>query len=238
MNFVKSFSLCLALAFVCSVAVAQDKECSKECQATCSKCPSSEAVATSADEKKTCCGGCAVATAMKNLPVMTYKVGEESTCCSESAAALAKKHDKPIQFVVAKKAYESKEQAYTALVETTEKFVNDFITPKKCDTSGKTSIAGSSCGCPVEAGKKAELVKKAVSEIKMSYVVDGKKCNCPNEAKAMAEKSKSKTTYVVGGKESCCNLEARLNFAKAKYAAAVKALATADQKTEKVGAAS
>ena len=167
---------------------------------------------------------------MKNLPTMTYKVGDESTCCSKSATELAKKHSKPMHYVVGEKTFESKEQAYTALVETTEKFVNNFVTPKKCEKSGKTSIAGASCGCPMEAGKKSEVVKKAISEVKMTYVVDGKKCNCPNEAKTLAAKSEAKTTYVVDGKESCCNLEARLNFAKAKYAAAVKAMTSTEKK--------
>ena len=129
MNLVKTFGLCLAVAFVCSVSVAQESECSK-CPSTCSKCPT-ETVATSADQEKSCCGGCAVAKAMKALPVMTYKVGDESVCCSESAAAMAKKHDKPMHYVVGKKTFESKEKAYTALVESTEKFVNEFVTPKK-----------------------------------------------------------------------------------------------------------
>lgn len=176
---------------------------------------------------------------MKNLPAMTYKVGDETTCCSKSAAELVKKHSKPMHYVVGKKTFEKKEAAYTALVESTEKFVNAFVTPTKCEKSGKTSIAGASCGCPVDAGQKSELVKKAVGEVKMSYVVDGKKCNCPNEAKALAAKSEeAKTTYVVAGKETCCNLEARLNFAKAKYAAAVKAIASTAKKQEAVGASS
>ena len=108
MNFVKTFSLCLAVAFACSIAAAQEKECSN-CPSACSKCPSSETVATGAQEKS-CCGGCAVAKAMKNLPAMTYKVGTEATCCSESASALAKKHDKPIHYVVGEKTFESKEE--------------------------------------------------------------------------------------------------------------------------------
>ena len=234
MNLVKTFGLCLAIAFVCSVSIAQESECSN-CPSNCSK--SETTVATSANQEKSCCGGCAVAKAMKNLPAMTYKVGDKSVCCSESAAAMAKKESKPMHYVVGEKTFESKEKAYTALVESTEKFVDAFVTPKKCEKSGKTSIAGASCGCPVDAGKKAELVKKAISEVKMTYVVDGKKCGCPNEAKALASKSEAKTTYVVAGKETCCNLEARLNFAKAKYAAAVKAIASTEKK-QAVGASS
>ncbi len=233
MNFVKTFSLFLAVAFVCSISVAQESE------SKCSKCPSSStAVSTSTDEEA--CSGCPVTAAMKNLPAMTYKVGDESVCCSKSAAALAEKNDKPVMFVVGEKTFDSETEAYTALVESTEAFVEKFITPSKCEASGMTSIAGSSCGCPVEAGKKSEMVKAAIKDIKMTYVVGETKCSCPNEAKSLAAKTDEKTTYVVDGKESCCNLEARLNLAKAKYAAAVKALATTEKQDDKkeVGASS
>jgi hypothetical protein len=224
MNFVKTLSLILTLALFCSISIAQEAECQKK------ECPASKSEVVSVDDKA--CGQCPVTVAMKKLPVMTYKVGDESVCCSESAAALAKKHDKPVHYVVGKKTFESKGEAYTALVESTEEFVNKFITPRKCEASGTTSIAGSSCGCPVEAGKKAELVKKAVSEIKMTYVVGKEKCHCPTQAKSIASESGETTKYVVAGKETCCNLEARLNMAKAKYAAAVKALAKTEKKVE------
>ncbi len=223
----------LAVAFVCSVSVAQDEKCTKcPSEGACSKCPASTSAVAAATDDETC-SQCPVTAAMKKLPAMTYMVGEESVCCSESAAAMAKKNDKPLKYVVGKKTFESETEAYTALVESTESFVEKFITPSKCETSGTTTIAGTSCGCPVEAGKKAELVKKAVSEIKMNYVVGDAKCNCPNEAKTLAAKSDEKTKYVVDGKETCCSLEARLNLAKAKYAAAVKALATVEKDSDK-----
>ena len=241
MKLVTSLCLSLVVALICSVSIAQEsapegKTCSKCPSSTsvvstdeksCSECPAS-AVAT--DEKT--CSECPVSVAMKNLPTMTYKVGDKEICCSESAAALAKKAEKPVHFVVAKKTYETKEAAYTALVESTESFVNNFVTPAKCETSGKTSIAGKSCGCPMEAGKNAAMVKKAIGDIKMTYVVGETKCNCPTQAKALAKEGDAKTTYVVAGKETCCNLEARMNLAKAKYAAAVKAMMPAPAKTE------
>ena len=236
MKLVNTLCLTLAVALVCSVAVAQEtsseaKQCTSQCQS------SASAVATATD--KDSCDQCPVSAAMKNLPAMTYKVGDEATCCSTSADALAKEHSKPIHFVVGKKTFEDKQQAYTALVESTEKFVNDFITPSKCEKSGMTSIAGASCGCPVDAGKKTELVKKAVSDIKMTYVVGEKECNCPTQAKSLAAaNTEAKTKYVVSGKETCCNLEARLNLAKARYAAAVKALAATPKKEEKAAASS
>ncbi len=231
MKFANAVCFSLVVALICQVSIAQETKTEGK---ACANCPSSAAVAKDGES----CSQCPVSIAMKKLPTMTYQVGDKSVCCSESAAALAKEHSKPIHFVVGKKTFEDKAKAYTALVESTEKFVSDFITPCKCETSGKTTIAGKSCHCPVQASQNAELVKKAVGDVKMTYVVGKEKCNCPTQAKTLAAKSDEKTTYVVAGKETCCNLEARLNLAKAKYAAAVKALAAAEKKTETASAGS
>jgi hypothetical protein len=226
MRFVKSFSVVLSLVLLCNMTIAQD--------AVCPKCPSqkSDVVSADASSDDKQCSQCPVTAAMKKLPQMTYKVGDESVCCSEAASALAKKHSQPMHYVVGEKTYESEKEAYTALVESTEAFVEKFVKPCKCEASGTTSIAGSSCGCPVEARQKAELIKKAVNEVKMTYVVGTEKCQCPSQAKTMASKSGDTTKYVVDGKETCCDLEARLNLAKAKYAAAIKALANAEKTAE------
>lgn len=246
MKIINSLCLALAVAFMGSVAVAQEGECQSQCQSSssavaaksCQECPGAVASTAVASTEKEECSGCPVAAAMKNLPVMTYKVGDKATCCSDSATKMAKETEAAIHYVVGAKTFEKKQEAYTALVESTEKFVNEFVTPSKCEKSGKTSIAGTSCGCPMEAGKRTELVKKAISEVKMTYVVGEKECNCPTQAKTLAADSDAKTTYKVAGKETCCNMEARLNLAKAKYAAAVKALASADKKEEKAATAS
>jgi len=260
MKVINSLCLAIAITFMGSVAVAQESEgqCPSQCKGSsavaeksCPGCPSSTAVATekscsgcpsttavAAAKTEETCSECPVAAAMKNLPAMTYKVGETATCCSDSAAKLAKEHDKPVHFVVGAKTYEQKQEAYTALVESTENFVNEFVTPSKCEKSGKTSIAGTSCGCPMEASKRTELVKKAIGEVKMTYVVGEKECNCPTQAKTLAAAADAKTTYKVAGKATCCNMEARLNLAKAKYAAAVKALASTEKKEEKAASAS
>ena len=215
----------------CSGCPSSDTSTVSTDEKSCSGCSSATSVAVATDEKT--CSECPVAAAMKNLPKMTYKVGEESTCCSKSAAEMAKKENKPMQFVVGEKTFDEKEQAYTALVTATESFVNEFTTSSKCEKSGKTSIAGKSCNCPVQAGKNAELVKTAVDKVKMSYVVGEEKCNCPMKAKELAAKSDdAKTTYVVNGEETCCSLEARMKLATAKYAAAVKAMASVEKKAE------
>lgn len=177
-----------------------------------------------AQEKAECQGECPIATAMGNLPKMTYKVGEEATCCSESAAALAKKAEMPIHFVVGKETFEAKEAAFTSLVEQTEAYVKEFITPCKCEVSGTTKIAGKTCNCPVEAGSTAELVKTAAAKVQMTYAVGEKTCNCPMEASKLAKTSGAKKEFVVAGEKTCCEMTARLNLARAKYKAAVEAL--------------
>ena len=180
---------------------------------------------------KTCDGACPISKAMGELPKMTYKVGEESTCCADKAAALAKEHSHPIHFVVGEKTYEKKETAFASLVDQTESFVNECVTPCKCETSGTTKIAGKACGCSVMAGERTELVKAAVGKVKMSYMVGEKSCNCPHEADSLAKSGEDKKLFVVGEAKTCCELEGRLNLARAKYKAAVEAVTAAATKT-------
>ena len=192
---------------------------------------------------KTCCAGkeacdgeCPISLAMAKLPKMSYQVGSEKTCCSDSAAKLAKESNAAIHYVVAEKTYEDKMEAMTALVEQTEAMVNEFITPCKCEKSGKTTVAGETCACPTQGAKNIELVKAAVESVNVSYKVGEEACNCPMKAKELASSSDAKMTYVVDGEETCCGITARLQTARAKYKAAVKALATASK--EEAGAAS
>lgn len=184
-------------------------------------------------DKEACDGECPVSMAMAKLPSMSYQVGAEKTCCSESAAKLAEEHSAAIHYVVAEKTYEDKTEAMTALVEQTEEMVNKFITPCTCETSGKTTVAGETCACPTQGAKNIELVKAAVEAVNVSYKVGEEACNCPMKAKELASSSDAKMTYVVNGEETCCSMTARLQTARAKYKAAVKALATAS--TEEAG---
>jgi len=131
-------------------------------------------------------GECPISAAMASLPKMTYKVGDEATCCSESAQALAKEHSAPIHFVVAENSYTDKSEAMTALVEKTEAMVVAYTTPKVCEKSGTTTIAGEKCSCPMKAAKHTELVKAAVESVNLSYVVGEETCNCPMKAKELA----------------------------------------------------
>jgi hypothetical protein len=173
----------------------------------------------------TCPSQCPVTAAMAKLPKMTYAVGTEKTCCSEQAKALAEQHKAPIQYVVADKAFECPTAAMTALVEETETFVAAFVSPKKCEASGNTVIAGNAVACPVQAEKETVLVSTAVEAIKMEFEVAGEKANCSSCAASMAKEKSAQVEYVVGEQKTTCQLSARLNLAHAKYKAAVQALA-------------
>lgn len=217
-----------ALFAFSTTAIAQE-----DGEAKCAKsCPSqTSTVAVQADDKESC--ACPVTEAMAKLPKMTYMVGKESTCCADSAKALAEKHSQPIKYVVGEASFDDKEKAYTSLVEHTEKFVSEFVTPTKCEKSGTHTVAGTKCGCPVEAGQKAELVKTAVDKIEMTYVVGKESCSCAKMAGEMAEKAGEKVNYKVGEETTCCQMTARMNLAHAKYKAAVQALvAKADKPSE------
>ena len=150
MNLTRLFTFIALLGFV-APAVAQ------ECES--GKCPMSKTSLTSGQQEETCP---VMTAAMGKLPKLAFKVGDETTCCSVSAEALAREHSKPIHFVVAEKTFEDKTEAYTALVSHTEAFVNEFVTPCKCDVSGTNTVAGHSCECDATSAKYAEQVKTAV----------------------------------------------------------------------------
>lgn len=245
----------------CQSAAAQTAQDGAEKPACCSAgCEHSHA-STGTDEKKKCGGGacckekstnvltstgvaddekpaaeqcaqCPVSAAMAKLPKMTYAVGTEKTCCSDKAKSLAEQHKAPIQYVVADKTYDDQTAAMTALVEETETFVAAFTSPKKCEASGKTTIAGQCLECPMEAEKQSTLVNTAIEAVKMEYEVAGEKANCPSCAATMSKEKSAPVEYVVGDQKTSCELTARLNLAHAKYKAAVQALAAKPATTE------
>ncbi|MCU0712864.1 MAG: hypothetical protein MUC43_12455 [Pirellula sp.] len=173
------------------------------------------------------CKACPVTEGMAKLPQLVYKVGDELACCENSAKSMAQSAGKPVNYVVGKESFECSTKAFSSLVEQTEKYVSTYATPKTCDVSGKTSVAGSELTCSVAAGEVAAKVKKAMDAVAISYKVGDKTCSCPAEAKSLAESSKAKTLYVVDGQETECEMTARLNVARAKYKAALMATAPA-----------
>ena len=238
MKNVLTFSmLAVAVLFVSTVSAQEGAQAEKKCCDKCDKTAVSklDVAATKCsgeDCASSCCQGCPVTAAMAKLPKMTYRVGTENTCCAESAAKLAEQNTTAVHFVVGEKVFEDKTKAYTSLVEQTESMVNAFVTPSCCSTSGTHTVAGKSCKCEVQGKANAELVKTAIKDIKMTYAVGEKSCNCPNEAGSLAKTSGKEMTYVVGEEKTCCNMTARLTLAKAKYKAAVQAIVAAEKKAE------
>ena len=182
--------------------------------------------------EESCSGGCPVSKAMAGLPKMSYEVAGEATCCSASAASLAESKSAPIQYVVGEDKFETKEAAYTSLIEKTEAMVEEFVTPCKCEVSGTTTIAGTKCNCPVKAGETAELVKNAVEAVQISYEVGGEACSCSTKAAEMAKEGGVEKMFVVDGEKTSCEMTAKLNLARAKYKAAVAAMVAQSQPAE------
>jgi hypothetical protein len=170
-------------------------------------------------------GACSIAAGLEKLPKMAYMVGEESICCVEMAKAKAKESGAKLVYLVGTKKFDNETAAFTGLVEETEKFVEEFAKPKECKVSGSITVAGQECSCSVAAGEIAQKVKKAMETVAISYKVGDKVCHCPVEAKATAKSSGLKTLFVVAKEETECEHTARLNLAKAKYQAALVAMA-------------
>ncbi len=207
----KSFKLGLVALALVSAGTTLHADDTKKCDAACS-----------ADA-----GTCPVTAGMAKLPKITYLVGTKSLCCEESAKATAAETSNKVEYVVGTEKFDCSEKAFASLVSQTEKFVSTYATPSTCSVSGKTTIAGESLTCSVAAGELAAKVKKAMNSVSISYKVGEKSCSCPVEAKALAEAKKVKTLFVVDKDETECEQTARLNLARAKYKAALLAMAPA-----------
>jgi hypothetical protein len=199
----------------CGSAACAAGQCSGSC---------SQGTAVAQTEKK-----CPMTIAMDKLPKMVFVVAGEETCCPTSAGELAKKSGKKIQYVVAKKSFDDEAKAQAALLKATETFVAAFAEPKKCSVSGKVMVAGKEHCCENGAAATTKLVKAAMEKVHMTYKVGDQSCQCPNQAEKMAKDAGKEKIYVVGDVESCCDTTARLNLARAKYLAAVKALTEASE---------
>lgn len=204
----------------CTDGKCTDGKCCGTCGGTCTD----KAVAVT-DVKE-----CPIAAAMKQLPQMTYVVGDQKTCCPKSAAELAKKSDAKMMFVVADKEFGKQADAHLALVKATETFVSSFVEPKVCEKTGTCTVAGKKACCPNTAAATSKMLKTAMGKVKMSYVVGDKTCGCPVQAKQLAKDSGNITEYVVSGEKTCCDVTARLNLARAKYKAAVEAMVQTESK--------
>lgn len=200
---------------------AKDGDCCKECKTECVK----QCETACGTKPGDCQSQCPVAVALQRLPKMTYAVGEAKTCCSEAAKELAEQHNAPIHYVVAEKTYECCKSAKAALVEQTERFVNDFVAVRNCPASGTTFACGKSTSCSAEAQQWTSTIGQAVDKVKMCYVVDGQQTSCSASAEALAQQKDAPVEYVVGDQKTTCALSARLELARAKYKSVVQALA-------------
>jgi hypothetical protein len=211
-------------------ACASQVGCSEECAGKegCTQQCAGKAIA-----KTECSGeGCPIEAAMSELPKLSYLVGTEETCCPDAAAKIAKEHNEAVKYVLAKKKFDTEAAAIVALTDATEKYVSKFVTPSKCEVSGKVTVAGKELCCEAMAGKRAELAKKAMEKVEMTYLVGNEECACPNKAAALAKETGKDKLFVVAGEKTCCNVDARLKLARAKYRAALVALAQADASAE------
>ena len=59
----------------------------------------------------------------------------------------------------------------------------------------------------------------------MCYSVDGEQATCSNDAETKAKEKNVPVEYHVGDQKTPCHMTARLNLARAKYQAAVAAIA-------------
>lgn len=226
-NLILAAVACVAMQ---NVSIAQDGSGEKVMAEKSMEAGTAEATCCSKDGEG--CKSCPIEQAMAGLPEMSYEVAGESTCCSKSAASLAESKSAPIHYVVGDDKFETKQAAYTSLIEQTEAMVNEFVTPCKCEVSGTTTIAGTKCNCPVKAGETAELVKTAVEGVQLSYAVGDEMCNCPTKAAEMAKSGGVEKMFVVSGEKTSCEMTARLNLARAKYKAAVAAVVAQNQPAE------
>jgi len=171
--------------------------------------------------------GCPIAKAMDELPQLAFAVGDKEVCCEASAGAVAEDTGKPVHYLVGKQTFEDKSEAMKALADATEKFVADFATPHTCNVSGKTTVAGKSLSCSATAGKLAAKAQAAMDEVTLAYKVGDEQCACPNKAASLAKASGEEKQFVIGDETTTCSIDARIKLARAKYEAAVKALASA-----------
>ncbi len=204
------------MVFASSLLAAEEK---------CSECP--------AGAKKEC-STCPITAAMKNLPNITYAVGEEKTCCVKTATKLAQEQAVEIVYLVGKEKFTDAGKAKLALVSATEKYVDGFANPNVCKVSGTTTIAGQKTECSKTAAKLAGLMTEAMKSVHLTYVVGEETCACPHAAASLAESSGKPKLFVVGKEKTKCEVTARLNLARAKYRAMVEALAKAENETKAV----
>ena len=167
---------------------------------------------------------------MDKLPKLVYKIADETTESPVLAGRLSRQHKAEIKFAVVDQVFDVESDAFAALIETTEKFVDDFAKPQTCKVSGNTTVAGKEVCCEAAAGELAALAKKAMDGVQVTYLVGKESVCCPDAAKALAAKTGETIVPCLGDKKSGCASTNRLNIARAKYKAAIAAIVAAEKK--------
>jgi hypothetical protein len=83
----------------------------------------------------------------------------------------------------------------------------------------KYMVCGRTFKARDEANRAREDAMKAISSIKMTYLVDGKEVDCASKVCPSAKKD-GKVVFVVNKEKIKCEIEARIALAKAQYEAA------------------
>ena len=200
------------------------------------------------DKKGECSSACSEggkAVAVK-MPRMSYKVGDKEVCCSSEASELAKGDKSKIQFVVAGKSYGNQGEATDALATALDGFMNEVTTVKyavgdncvACPNAAKEMaskdnkkvqyrVASFNFEKQEDAEKAVKVAKDAAAKIEMKMMVGDKCYQCPMSAGDAAKKENKTVEYVVGETKACCDKEAKVNLAKARIDAAMKAMSEA-----------
>ena len=222
----------------------QDSGCMKPCCASKAQMTSTEKSCSSKAQMTSTEKSCSSSkSSCGSMPTLTFKVGDTTTECSKQAATLASKcADSKMVYVVAGKEFTCEQSAWKHLADASERAVANFCAvqgaakteSQTCPMTGKVytkkvdgsvyTVAGKSLECSQSAAKLAAAAKGACESVKVTYRAAGKDFCCDKMATDAAGKD-GKVTYVVAGKETACSVEARVLTARAKMAAAQKAVA-------------
>lgn len=183
---------------------------------------------------------------LASMPAMQYRVGAELTGCSQGAAVMALKADKPIQYVVGDKLFETETDAMVALTGLLDERVAELksiqysvngkcgrcpLSAKALAKKAKTQVAyvvgGTEFVDQTKAAQAVKLVSDAVANMMITYKVGDSSFRCGMSASAKAGESGKKISFMVGSETTCCEVSAKLMLAKAKVRAAVEAAAAA-----------
>ncbi len=232
-----------------------------------SSCSSSTGVTLATKESKSssCCptatkkavvsSGCGVQTmtafdaavnnAVKNLPTLSFKVGNNVVCCYKEAQAISEHDELPMLYVVKNKSFANYDEAQSAYIGAVNEYITRYASVKSpsgdnssCCAGTKTAgscseegaavyeVAGRQFNCPDQAGSIAKMTQVAMKKVAMSYQVGDKTFECSTMARKAAG-DKAVQFVVHGAKPTSCQVSATRDLATAKIKAAETALAQA-----------